>query len=88
MFPRLTTSEKWLRDMNRYQTVYSNLDEGTIKDKLGLYIKTFESLSNDIDVGHQSGSGGYIKPRQLIDIKHNLFTTKEKIEVIIKQLNN
>ena len=73
--------------MNRYQSVYNNLQEGTTKDKLGSYIKTFESLSNDIDVGHQSGSGGYIKPRQLIDIKHNLFKTKEKIEIIIKQLN-
>lgn len=88
MFPRLTTSEKWLKDMKRYQSVYDNLQEGAVKNKLGSYIKTFESLSNDIDVGHQSGSGGYIKPRQLIDIKHNLFTTKEKIEVMLKQLDS
>ena len=87
MFPKLTTSEKWLKDMQRYKLAYNNLQDGPTKIKLESYIKTFEGLSNDIDVGHQSGSGGYIKPRQLIDIKHNLFSTKEKIERILKQLN-
>tara|TARA_B110000285_G_scaffold63114_2_gene72540 strand:- start:2740 stop:3006 length:267 start_codon:yes stop_codon:yes gene_type:complete len=87
MFPRLTKSEKWIKDITRYKAASNTLDEGKLKTKLDEYINTFEALSLEIDVGHQSGSGGYIKPRQLIDIKHNLLTTKEKLDSIVRQLN-
>ncbi|MDA7712434.1 hypothetical protein N9C48_00025 [bacterium] len=86
MFPLLTKSEKWIKDITRYKAACDSLDEGKLKDKLIGYVNTFKSLSDEIDVGHQSGSGGYIKPRQLIDIKHNLLITKDKIESILKQL--
>ena len=88
MFPRLTKSEKWINDLKRYKNATLIIEDEKIKLKLVNYIKTFEELSNEIDVGHQSSSGGIISPRQLIDTKHNLFKVKEKIEVMLKQLDN
>ena len=46
MFPLLTKSEKWIKDITRYKAACDSLDEGKLKDKLIGYVNTFKSLSD------------------------------------------
>jgi hypothetical protein len=86
MFPKLQEDKVYKKDLALFEKVAKNCHK-EYTEQMTQLITRFKSAAEQIDLGHDSYSGGLINPRSLIEVKKEFNESRLQLFSLLKKLN-
>ena len=86
MFPKLTDSEQYKKDLQSFKSALNECPE-QYKGRMQELYKVWLTKAEQIDVGHDLSSGANVDPRSLKDARFTINQTRTQMFDLMKKLS-